>query len=57
MEEFLKFRVLAAQETFFLQELPVLRRWLDQSWPEASVLSDQEVQLTLDQARQLYTES
>jgi hypothetical protein len=55
--EFLKFRVLAAQETFFLQELPVLRRWLDQSWPEASVLSDQEVQLTLDQARQLYTES
>lgn len=55
--EFLKFRVLAAQETFFLQELPVLRRWLDQSWPEASVLSDEEVQLTLDQARQLYTES
>ena len=55
--EFLKFRVLAAQETFFLEELPRLRAWLDESWPEASVLSDAEVQLTLDQARQLYTES
>jgi hypothetical protein len=55
--EFLKFRVLAAQETFFLEELPRLRTWLAESWPEASVLSDAEVQLTLDQARQLYTES
>lgn len=55
--EFLKFRVLAAQESFFLQELPLLRQWLDQHWPEASVLSDAEVQLSLEQARQLYTES
>ena len=55
--EFLKFRVLAAQEAFFAMELADCRAWLAQQWPEAGALSDAEVQSTLDQARLLYTES
>jgi len=55
--EFLKFRVLAAQETFFEMDLAACRAWLSGQWPEASVLSDAELQSTLEQARELYTES
>lgn len=55
--EFLKFRVLAAQDAFFAAGLPELRGWLQQSWPEACDLSDEDLQRTLDQARLLYTES
>jgi hypothetical protein len=55
--EFLKFRVLAAQETFFSGDLADCRTWLAEQWPEAAPLSDAEVQSTLDQARALYTES
>lgn len=55
--EFLKFRVLAAQESFFHHHDPAqLRAWLAQHWPEACDLSDGELAATLDQARQLYTE-
>lgn len=61
--EFLKFRVLAAQESFFSAagadpgaDLLALRRWLAQTWPEACDLSDHDLRLTLQQARQLYTE-
>lgn len=55
--EFLKFRVLAAQESFFEMDLSSCRAWLAVQWPEASDLTDGEVQSTLDQARTLYTES
>lgn len=56
--EFLKFRVLAAQESFFASgaELEALRRWLAGTWPEACDLSDADLRLTLEQARALYTE-
>ena len=54
--EFLKFRVLAAQELFFSDGPAALRPWLAQVWPEACALSDQDLQRTLDQARLLYTE-
>ena len=55
--EFLKFRVLAAQDSFFETDLAALRLWLQQSWPEACDLSDADLQRTLEQARCLYTES
>jgi hypothetical protein len=54
--EFLKFRVLAAQASFFDAELPELRRWLQLHWPEACDLTDADLALTLEQARSLYTE-
>ena len=58
--EFLKFRVLAAQAEFFGSGpgggAAALRPWLQQHWPEACDLSDRDLQLTLDQARFLYTE-
>jgi hypothetical protein len=60
--EFLKFRVLAAQATFFASfEGPTgpanLRRWLhSQGWNEALALSDADLQLVLEQARRLYTD-
>lgn len=57
--EFLKFRVLAAQEGFFSPEPDPqdLRRWLAGLWPEACDLSDADLLLTLEQARLLYTEA
>lgn len=56
--EFLKFRVLAAQESFFAPEPEpaALRQWLAVHWPQACRLSDADLLLTLEQARQLYTE-
>ena len=58
--EFLKFRVLAAQEAFFTSgpagDAAALRPWLQQHWPQACDLSDADLQLTLEQARFLYTE-
>ena len=54
--EFLKFRVLAAQEAFFWDDGAGFRRWLQAHWPEACDLSDGDLALTLDQARALYTE-
>lgn len=60
--EFLKFRVLAAQQQFFAdleaeaEPLGGLRCWLAQQWPMACRLSDADLQRTLDQARLLYTE-
>lgn len=54
--EFLKFRVLAAQESFFAEGADALRPWLAQQWPEACDLSDVDLERTLDQARMLYTE-
>jgi hypothetical protein len=56
--EFLKFRVLAAQEAFFSPEpdATALRRWLAGLWPEACDLSDADLLRCLEQARQLYTE-
>jgi len=55
--EFLKFRVLAAQEAFFLEGEQALRPWLAQHWPEACDLSDADLARTLEQARFLYTEA
>ncbi|KEF41883.1 MAG: hypothetical protein ER33_09055 [Cyanobium sp. CACIAM 14] len=61
--EFLKFRVLAAQEAFFsdLQtddgsapDPARFRRWLAPLWPEALVLGDEELLATLETARRLY---
>lgn len=64
--EFLKFRVLAAQETFFTAfvaggapqgaslDPARLRAWLKEAWPEALALSDRELQDTFAQAHRLY---
>ena len=62
--EFLKFRVLAAQEQFFtglgpadqpLQVATNLRAWLAEvNWREALDLSDADLLATLEAARQLY---
>ena len=62
--EFLKFRVLAAQEEFFeafLASQPTghldpkrLRAWLRSLWPEALDLDDTDLLATLEQARRLY---
>ena len=60
--EFLKFRVLAAQQQFFDDLASAgppeqsLRAWLRQCWPEACDLTDADLLLTLEQARRLYTE-
>ena len=67
--EFLKFRVLAAQEDFFAAfqadggngpadaappDPERVRRWLGPLWPEALDLSDPDLLATLAQARSLY---
>ena len=63
--EFLKFRVLAAQEGFFSADaaspaasaeemLSWFRPWLARHWPEALALSDADLLATLDTARRLY---
>jgi len=69
--EFLKFRVLAAQEEFFTTFQPggppggpmptepdpqLVRRWLGPLWPEALDLSDADLLGTLTQARRFYTD-
>jgi len=54
--EFLKFRVLAAQDDFFNDDIGAFRCWLQVHWPEALDLSNADLQLTLDQSRALYTE-
>ncbi|MFN7898647.1 MAG: VOC family protein [Synechococcaceae cyanobacterium] len=63
--EFLKFRVLAAQEGFFNAGpgpsapsadamLAWFKPWLVDHWPEALTLSDHDLLTTLDTARRLY---
>ncbi len=59
--EFLKFRVLAAQDEFFTPwqnkgdiDCIKLRDWLAQAWPEALSLDDEQLKLVLKQARDLY---
>lgn len=63
--EFLKFRVLAAQEGFFSAGaghgdatpsaiVAWFRPWLAGHWPEALALSDEDLLSTLDTARRLY---
>lgn len=62
--EFLKFRVLAAQEEFFEgfgphdrpeQVAPALRRWLEAvAWRDARALTDEDLIHTLATARRLY---
>lgn len=55
--EFLKFRVLAAQDSFFDgSDLPAFRAWLQVYWREACDLADGDLERTLEQARRLYTE-
>jgi hypothetical protein len=70
--EFLKFRVLAAQEEFFAAfmapitaaglthpgdpEAERFRAWLHPLWPEALDLDDADLLATLDQARRLYVD-
>ena len=65
MLEFLKFRVLAAQEEFDADlrdgdgglDPARIRAWLMAAWPEAAALTDRDLLATLEQARSLYTES
>ena len=55
--EFLKFRVLAAQDTFFATTGVELRRaWLRDHHPEALALDDAALDQVWNQARGLYTE-
>lgn len=55
--EFLKFRVLAAQQTFFSDDTPEHRRaWLARVHPQALVLSDQQLDAVWNQAQQLYAD-
>ena len=55
--EFLKFRVLAAQQTFFSDDTPEHRRaWLARVHPQALVLSDQQLDAVWKQAQQLYAD-
>lgn len=55
--EFLKFRVLAAQDGFFVNSSPEDRRsWLRQHYPEALTLDDTALQTVWDRAHELYTE-
>lgn len=55
--EFLKFRVLAAQQTFFSDETPEHRRaWLARVHPQALVLSDQQLDEVWNQAQLLYAD-
>lgn len=57
--EALKFRVLAAQDSFFVSsgqsgDLSWFRHWLAEAWPEALALSDVDLQRCLEDARRLY---
>ena len=61
--EFFKFRVLAAQDSFFRDwrdphtgalDPARLRPWLQTSWPEALALSDRDLRLCCERAWQLY---
>ena len=59
--EFLKFRVLAAQEEFVTPwqtnegiDSTRFRLWLCEVWPEAMALDDDQLKQVLDQARWLY---
>lgn len=63
--EFLKFRVLAAQESFFADlredggeriDPERFRRWLGPVWPEALALDDEALLATLGTARDLYVD-
>ena len=55
--EFLKFRVLAAQDGFFVNSSPEDRRsWLRQHYPEALIFDDTALQTVWDRAHELYTE-
>jgi hypothetical protein len=56
--EFLKFRVLASQQTFFEADTLLKRQqWLSSMFPEALQLSEQDLDRVWNQARLLYTES
>ena len=56
--EFLKFRVLASQQTFFeVDTLAKRQQWLAAMFPEALQLSEQDLDRVWAQARSLYTES
>ena len=56
--EFLKFRVLASQQTFFEADTLLKRQqWLSTMFPEALQLSEQDLDRVWSQARMLYTES
>ena len=56
--EFLKFRVLASQQTFFeVDTLAKRQQWLSTMFPEALQLSEQDIDRVWTQARSLYTES
>ena len=53
--EFLKFRVLAAEDQFFSQQQRGQRRaWLTQMHPQSLVLSDQDLDEVWQQAHHLY---
>jgi hypothetical protein len=53
--EFLKFRVLAAQDSFFAESDPRQRReWLSRVHPQALVLSDSDLDQVWAQAAELY---
>ncbi|MGC6483738.1 MAG: hypothetical protein ACON4T_09295 [Synechococcus sp.] len=53
--EFLKFRVLAAEDHFFSPQHNDQRRaWLKQLYPQALVLSDQDLDEVWQQAHNLY---
>lgn len=53
--EFLKFRVLAAEETFFEQaSAEERRRWLKALFPQALLLSDTVLEQVWNQAYDLY---
>ena len=56
--EFLKFRVLASQEQFFMETSGLSKReWLFNMAPQFLALSDNDLDSVWDQARNLYTES
>ena len=56
--EFLKFRVLAAQDGFFIESsLAERRSWLRQHHPQALGLDDPSLQIVWDRALALYTET
>ncbi len=53
--EFLKFRVLAAEDQFFVETSPSQRRaWLKALFPQALCLSDQDLEHVWTQAHTLY---
>ena len=54
--EFLKFRVLASQQTFEADTMSNRQQWLSTMFPEALQLSEKELDQVWSQARWLYTE-